>query len=160
MRTGKINTFPRSQDIDSLLSNVPIPDNVNYTTVFKSAITGYYYERLSTGQINKITCCKNELSFVVNVKQIGVAAPTAVLVVNDFTTPAPARVAMGIYHIAFGGAPFNVLSSTVEIQQPSPAVGFVSASVKNAQTIEILTFNNAFVASDNILGGQTLRVTA
>lgn len=158
MRTGKINTFPRSQDIDSLLSNVPIPDNSNYTTVFKSATTGYYYERLSTGQINKITCCKNESSFVVNISQAGILPPTAVAVVNDFTPPSSAYIGVGIYNIAFAGTPFAGVT-TVEIAQPSPVVGFARAIILNPQTIQIQTFDNTFVPADGVLTGETLRVT-
>ena len=158
MRTGKINTFPRPEDINSLLSNVPVPDNSNYTTVFKSAITGYYYERLSTGQINKITCCKNESSFIVNISQSGVASPTAVAVVLDIVPAGTSYIGVGVYNIAFGGAPFsgNVAAS---IAQPSPAVGFARVIILNPQTVQVQTFNNAFAPSDNILSGETLTVT-
>lgn len=158
MRAGKINTFPRPEDINSLLSNVPIPDNSNYTTVFKSAITGYYYERLSTGQINKITCCKNEVSFVVNVSQVGLAPMTAVPIVTDIVPSGSAYVGVGVYNIAFAGAPFAGVVA-VDIAQPSPAVGFARAIVLNPQVIQVQTFDNTFAPSDNILSGQTLRVT-
>jgi hypothetical protein len=159
MRQGKIATFSRSQDIDDSLSNVPIPDDSTYTTVFKSAVTGYYYERLNTGEIKKITCCVNEGSFSVNLGQLGLNPPVQISPASDFGVATAGYVGVGVYDLAFVGSPFPV-GTKVSISQPSPVVGFVTASRLNAQTIRVQSFDNLFAPSDSILTGQTLSVTA
>ena len=159
MRVGKIHGYSGANDLSSTLSVVPVPDNSNYTTVFKYVPTGYYYERLSTGVIRKVTCCKgNENNFVVNLSQAGVAVPTGVLITGDIVPSGVSYVGVGVYQIAFAGSPFTN-PVAISIANPSPAVGFARAIVKNAQTLEIQTFDNTFAPADSILTGETLRVS-
>lgn len=159
MRVGKIHTYAGASSINSSTSIVPIPDNSNYTTVFKSSHTGYYYERLSTGQIIKITCCQDQLSYLGNVSQVGIIAPTLNELDNDFATANAAYVGVGIYDITFANANFAVGTTTVEIQQPPASVGFASAAIQTPSSIRIRTFDNTFVAADAILTDQALRIT-
>jgi len=159
MRVGKIHEYAGAASINSSTSVVPIPDNANYTTVFKSSHTGYYYERLSTGQIRKITCCQNELNYSANIYQAGVAAPTVNELSNDFAAPVLSYVAQGIYDLSFANANFAEATTSVILGNPTPSVGFARARIQNVSTIRVRSYDSVLALADDILDGVSLIIT-
>lgn len=161
MRVGKIHGYSGANDLNPSSSNVPIPDNSNYTTVFKYVPTGIYYERLSTGAIKPITCdCVNQLEFGAVINQVGAVPPVVFYDVID-ELPAPPVFAyngVGSYSAIFPGNPLTLGKTLLDLQQPARNFGFASVEYVSPGQIDFWTFDPLGVPSDTILKLLSLRI--
>jgi len=161
MRVGKIHSYSGANDLNPNSSNVPIPDNSNYTTVFKYVPTGVYYERLSTGAIKPITCdCVNQKEFGAVINQVGLAVPTVFYdVINEFPAPPVWQYnGVGSYSAIFPGNPLTSGKTLIDLQQPNRNFGFASVEYVSAGQLDFWTQDPAGVPSDTILKLLSLRI--